>query len=314
MWVLGMKKNSLFILTFIAMCFIGINSIKAADCSTLACATCNYKTINNETVSYDIKSDGSSLQINTTVSGIATKVESNIPEGYFTSSSGTITCPVVYITVGGADNYRSTLFTVNSSQQANESAVSPSRNSTNNQKKITVVDTQNYTLSACDQKCTPIKDSTGYKSCVSTCESCRTTSCGSIPSQYDKTKCEQSQCTQGYVDKNVNTTTDDDDQSGSTIDGAVGCAVLPDELIDFLQTVLDYIRIIGIALAVILGIVDYIKAAFGSDEKTMATANKHFSSRVIAVALLFLIPSILSLLLKLFNIYTDASGATCGVN
>lgn len=91
------------------------------------------------------------------------------------------------------------------------------------------------------------------------------------------------------------------------------CGVISTDLKEFLQTIIDYIRIAGIALAVILGILDYIKVIFGSDEKSMAKANKNFSTRLIAVALLFLIPAILTFVLGLFNILGTGNAGTCGI-
>lgn len=98
-----------------------------------------------------------------------------------------------------------------------------------------------------------------------------------------------------------------------TYDASKPCGVISDELRNFLQTIIDYIRIAGIVLAVVLGILDYIKVIFGSDEKSMAKANKNFSTRLIAVALLFLIPAILTFVLGLFNILGTGSAGTCGI-
>jgi len=92
------------------------------------------------------------------------------------------------------------------------------------------------------------------------------------------------------------------------------CGIISTDLKNFLQTIIDYIRIAGIAIAVILGILDYIKVIFGSDEKSMAKANKNFSTRLIAVALLFLIPAILTFILGLFNILGTGNAGTCGIN
>lgn len=97
------------------------------------------------------------------------------------------------------------------------------------------------------------------------------------------------------------------------ISGAT-CNVISTDLQSFLQTIIDYIRIAGIVLAVIFGILDYIKAIFGTDEKSMAKANKNFMTRLIAVALLFLIPSILTFVLGLFNILGLGGSGTCGIN
>lgn len=93
------------------------------------------------------------------------------------------------------------------------------------------------------------------------------------------------------------------------------CGVISKDLQEFLQTIIDYIRIAGIVLAVILGILDYIKVIFGNDEKqTMSKANKNFSTRLIAVALLFLIPALITFIVGLFNILGTGDAGTCGIN
>ena len=91
-----------------------------------------------------------------------------------------------------------------------------------------------------------------------------------------------------------------------------GCGAIK-PLISFLQTVLNWIRMIGIVMAVIMQIVDYIKVIFGSGDDSMVKANKHLTIRMIAVALLFLIPAILSFILSLFNIQGVGEAGTCGI-
>ena len=92
-----------------------------------------------------------------------------------------------------------------------------------------------------------------------------------------------------------------------------GCEIVEGgELKELLQTILDYIRIAGIALAVILQIADYVKAIFGSNDDSMAKANKRFVTRLIAIGLLFLVPSLLNFVLSLFEISGSSTG-TCGI-
>lgn len=92
-----------------------------------------------------------------------------------------------------------------------------------------------------------------------------------------------------------------------------GCEIVDSgELKELLQTILDYIRIAGIALAVILQIADYVKAIFGSNDDSMAKANKRFVTRLIAIGLLFLVPSLLNFVLSLFEI-SGSSAGTCGI-
>lgn len=106
-------------------------------------------------------------------------------------------------------------------------------------------------------------------------------------------------------------TSSSDDSSQTTY--KYGCAMFSNDFISFLQLILNYIRIAAIALAVILSIMDYIKVIFSSDDKSNQKANKNFTTRLIVLAVLFLIPSILTLCLKLFNITTDGANGTCGV-
>ena len=92
-----------------------------------------------------------------------------------------------------------------------------------------------------------------------------------------------------------------------------GCEIVEGgELKELLQTILDYIIIAGIALAVILQIADYVKAIFGSNDDGMTKANKRFVTRLIAIGLLFLIPSVLNFVLSLFEI-SGSSAGTCGI-
>ena len=56
------------------------------------------------------------------------------------------------------------------------------------------------------------------------------------------------------------------------------------------------------AIVIILSILDYIKALSSEDEGEMKKVNKRFMIRIIAVALLFIIPFILDFILKIFNI------------
>lgn len=90
-----------------------------------------------------------------------------------------------------------------------------------------------------------------------------------------------------------------------------GCGIISPEMKKFLNTVLWYIRIAGVVLTIILSLLDYIKAATGSDDKSMAAANKKFVTRVVLVAVLFLIPVLLDFLLSTLNISTTAGSISC---
>ena len=109
-----------------------------------------------------------------------------------------------------------------------------------------------------------------------------------------------------------NDDTSDDSTEDSTV-GKTGCSIFSDEFIDFMQVILNYIRIAGIVLTVVLSIMDYAKTIFSSDDKSNEKANKRFSTRLIVLALLFLIPAILTFVLNLFNIQGTGENGTCGI-
>lgn len=79
-----------------------------------------------------------------------------------------------------------------------------------------------------------------------------------------------------------------------------------------LQKLLDYIKILGPTIAIVMGSVDFAKAIISSDEENMKKTQKRFMNRLIAAILLFFIPILVSLLLGFFGITTN--NATCGLN
>lgn len=89
------------------------------------------------------------------------------------------------------------------------------------------------------------------------------------------------------------------------------CGVLSSDMKDFIDLILWYIKIAGVILAIILSLADYIKAASGSDDKSMANANKRVLMRIIFVAILFLVPAILEFILGALNISTTAGSLKC---
>jgi len=105
----------------------------------------------------------------------------------------------------------------------------------------------------------------------------------------------------------------DDNSTDSKNVGKTGCSIFSSDFIEFMQLILNYIRIAGIVLTVVLSTIDYTKTVFSSDDKSNEKANKRFSTRLIVLALLFLIPSVLTFVLKLFNIQGTGENGTCGI-
>ena len=79
------------------------------------------------------------------------------------------------------------------------------------------------------------------------------------------------------------------------------CDIISNELVDKLKWFLDIVKIAGPLLALGLGTLDFIKTvASGDADKEMKNTFKKFGTRLIAAALLFLVPFILAFLMDLF--------------
>ena len=71
-----------------------------------------------------------------------------------------------------------------------------------------------------------------------------------------------------------------------------------------LNTILNYIKILGPILVVLLSAIDFIKAVVGTDEKAMKEAQSKLVIRLVAAVLLFLVPTLVQLLLSFINATT----------
>ena len=79
------------------------------------------------------------------------------------------------------------------------------------------------------------------------------------------------------------------------------CGLISTDLNEKLQFILNLIKIIGPLAAIFLGMLDFVKAVMSGDpDKETKTAFKRLTTRLIAAALLFIIPLILGLLMDLF--------------
>ena len=75
-----------------------------------------------------------------------------------------------------------------------------------------------------------------------------------------------------------------------------------------LYTILNYIKIIGPILVVLLSAIDFIKAVVGFDEKAMKEAQSKLVIRLVAAICLFLVPTLVQLLLSFINATTCTLG------
>lgn len=98
------------------------------------------------------------------------------------------------------------------------------------------------------------------------------------------------------------------DQDGKSCDSLLGDPNDKNSVAWLLYKILNYIRILGPLAVVVLSGIEFTKAIINSDDDTMKKATGHLRTRLIMVALLFLIPTITMLLFEVFQITTD-----CGI-
>ena len=78
-----------------------------------------------------------------------------------------------------------------------------------------------------------------------------------------------------------------------------------------LQQILNYVKVIGPILVVVLSSVDFITVIVKGDDEAFAKAKKKLITRLILALCLFFIPVVVSAMLDIFGI---TSSATCGIN
>ncbi len=84
----------------------------------------------------------------------------------------------------------------------------------------------------------------------------------------------------------------------------------PDSVAWLLQQILNYTRVIGPIIVVILSSIEFAKVIIQSDDEAMGKAQKKLINRLILVVALFFIPTLVELLLQVFGITSDP---TCGL-
>ena len=85
----------------------------------------------------------------------------------------------------------------------------------------------------------------------------------------------------------------------------------PNSVAWLLQQVLNFIKIVGPVLVIVLSSFDFVKVIIKSDDEAMQKAQKKLITRLILAALLFFIPIIAEVLLDLFGL---TSASTCGLS
>lgn len=84
----------------------------------------------------------------------------------------------------------------------------------------------------------------------------------------------------------------------------------PDSVAWLLQQILNYTRVIGPILVIVLSSVEFAKVIIQSDDEAMGKAQKKLINRLILVVALFFVPTLVQVLLQIFGITGDP---TCGL-
>jgi len=78
-----------------------------------------------------------------------------------------------------------------------------------------------------------------------------------------------------------------------------------------IQKLLNYIKIAGPVLVIILSSVDFVKVIWTSDDENMKKAQQKLVKRLVAAVLLFLLPTLIGLMFNLVN--NSITDPTCGI-
>ncbi|MBE6138238.1 MAG: hypothetical protein E7173_00650 [Firmicutes bacterium] len=92
-------------------------------------------------------------------------------------------------------------------------------------------------------------------------------------------------------------------------DPVTGCEVIPASIRIWIKDTLNLVKYVVLVVVIVLGILDFLKAAGSGEAEAMKKAGTDFLKRVIAVIVLFLLPLIVDLILNLIEIY--GADSTC---
>lgn len=84
--------------------------------------------------------------------------------------------------------------------------------------------------------------------------------------------------------------------------------VVGDDIAEFIIDTFNMIKWIALALAIVLGMLDFFKAITGGKDDALSKAAQKFIKRLIAVVILFILPILLNWLLEISGV---DHGGTC---
>nr|DAW91252.1 MAG TPA: hypothetical protein [Bacteriophage sp.] len=106
------------------------------------------------------------------------------------------------------------------------------------------------------------------------------------------------------IENGKKTTTENTDDSKYNEGQEVsGCEVVPEVVRKWIKISLNFVKYAALILVIVLGTIDFIKAAASGEPDSMKKAGQSFIKRVVAVVILFLLPMLVELILNLINLY-----------
>lgn len=162
-------------------------------------------------------------------------------------------------------------------------------------------------------------DSSELKYQISNAASKVTSYCNEVYSDYDSYKDNDEQYTSRLNECTNFATFYDNLVSGGVVNDArtEGCGFISSDLGQKIRWVFNLIKIAGPVMAIVLGMLDFVKVIVNNDaDKEMKTAWKRLLYRLIAAALLFIIPVLLAWMMDIVLKGTDYNSANpfCGMN
>lgn len=101
--------------------------------------------------------------------------------------------------------------------------------------------------------------------------------------------------------------------AGLLLDTKVGCGLIDPELIDYINKIVGYVKIIVPILLILFGGVDFGKAVFSGDNDALKKATSSFAKRCMAAVAIFFLPTIIELLFSLPGIKDLVTDPLCGI-
>ncbi len=97
-------------------------------------------------------------------------------------------------------------------------------------------------------------------------------------------------------------------------DVTASCEAILGDVLDIIQTIFSYMKLLAPILVIFFGSMDFAKAVVASDDKEMKKATSNFMKRLIAAVLLFFIPWFIELMFSLPGLELGIDNVICGIS